>query len=86
MKHTNSNQIFVNSQNKNEFHSPFKILRQKDVKMRETEGDKRYYYCDKHIDFVVVTSFRSHIEPAHLQTENVESYFVIQAIPSPKND
>lgn len=56
----------------------YAIMRRGDVKLRDTESDQRLYYFDEQVDLTMVTSHKSHVEPAHLHSENFESYLVIQ--------
>lgn len=78
MDRNNSNQVTLNSETKDKFLHDFKIIRRNDIKVCDSKSDQRLYYFDKHVDFVVVTNFRSHVEPAHLHEENTEIYFMIQ--------
>jgi quercetin dioxygenase-like cupin family protein len=55
----------------------FKVMRVNDVKMRESENDRRLFYFDKDVDIVSTTISKAHTEPSHLHTVNTESYYVI---------
>ena len=78
MEDNRSRLITSKLQGKDESQPLFKILHSSDVKVRETKSDLRLYYFDEDVDIVVVTGSKSHIEPAHLHSENTEIYFVIQ--------
>jgi quercetin dioxygenase-like cupin family protein len=52
-------------------------MRLNNVQVRDSENDRRLFYCDDTVDIVVVTGFRRHVEPPHLHTRNTEVYYVI---------
>jgi quercetin dioxygenase-like cupin family protein len=57
---------------------PFKVMRRGDVKTRKSENEKRLYYFDETVDVVATTISKRHVEPSHLHTSNVETYYVVR--------